>query len=174
MDANELLALIGNDKGDDLAPRDLIEETRTTNTPKEVRETLMEFAPDQGWLCLQSEVVDFLSNDDLPTEGVILYGEVAKTGGESLHIRQTASGGWHLTRYRDSDGDTYLAEVVDRLTERDAERLGNHRYRLYWGDVGRDEPELPASDNGAREIPGDGWVPMKAVFIGFGGKGEAK
>lgn len=163
--------------GDKLEPAGLALSSERCEAPGAVRRALEAFAPAEGWLCFQSAVLPFRRGEPLPDAGTILYGEVCRADGASLHLRQAAGGGWRLTAYRPvAEGTEYLTEEVTRLVE-PAKGGGELRYRRYWG-----RPEStaeawhggPPEGDAADEIPGDGWLPLFAPFIGFAPQQEQR
>ncbi|HEC85127.1 MAG: hypothetical protein DRR08_08405 [Candidatus Parabeggiatoa sp. nov. 2] len=121
--------------------------TRQCQQPKEVKQALKDFQPQEGWLCFQSTVTHFI-NGELPDEGTILYGEVKGTNNTALHIHQQGTSGWLLTTFQEQKGNTHLVEATQLLGE--FEKPGNLRYRVYWQPDGE-----------------QGYRPICAAFNGF-------
>lgn len=104
-------------------PCHLILKPQSYQTPEKVLEMVKNFAPEQGWLCFQSNVEyfcqqDFCEHKSLPDSGLLLYGEVVNAQGQSLHIREDGEGGWILTEFEETEGDDFLVEERTFLGEK--------------------------------------------------------
>jgi hypothetical protein len=99
---------------------------------KKLRQKIEEFAPEQGWLCFQSEVKYFCEPAEMSFSGILLYGEVVKnTTNQSLHIREDGQNGWILTYFEETNENIYLVENTVFLGETNL--VSNQlRYRVYW------------------------------------------
>ena len=157
------------DRDGDLLPRMRIESlqvrpARVRALPSEpsagaseLAQLIADFAPDSGWLCFQSEVMQ-VRGAVLPepdrARGLLLSGELVDADGESLHIRQDGRGGWIATRFTPGVGERYLVDehrlVVFEPDPDRRDRPGWLRYLRYW----RLDP-----DHGIRQAA--------ARFIGF-------
>ena len=97
---------------------------------EDLREKIIEFGPDSGWITTQSQNVTFkdwssTSKNDM---GFILNGEFSKPG-HSMHIRQS-SHGWSVTYYIEGRGDEMIAEDLTFLSVLSEEE--SLLYRNYW------------------------------------------
>ncbi len=115
-----------------LKPCNLTLISESAQTPQAVREKLMRFKPEQGWLCFQDQVEYFRKGESVPDFGIVFYGEVVNTQGQSLHIRENGQGGWVLTTYTENlEGDQYLVENAAFLGEKHF-APAQLFYRVYW------------------------------------------
>lgn len=106
---------------------------------KHLAEEIAHFAPDAGWLCYQSKVVEVKDGNLAGNQdglGLILSGELTNAAGESLHIRQDGRGGWLVSRFTPDQGDCYLADIqrlIVHAPHQDQPRRARYlRYRRYW------------------------------------------
>jgi len=92
------------------------------------------FQPLQGWLCYQSEVLSLTDGDlsflDKGGSGWILNGEFSNANRDSLHISQSGSGQWLLTKYQEQSGEDLLKQTMTYLSTKD--ELGHLAYAVYW------------------------------------------
>lgn len=82
-------------------------EPQELQTPAEVQQALVHFAPDQGWIQTTNQVLpgDQFARIHTP----VLSAEVVRDS-RSLHIRQNGQGGWLLVTMETIDGDGLIME----------------------------------------------------------------
>lgn len=119
-------------------------ETPDPTTPQAVIQAVMDFAPSQGWLCFQSQLLVLDRTEDLerraPHAGAILSGELIRGADHSLHIRQNGRGGWILLYIDEGEGDqeglVHNARLLGNqhypATVGESSRPGVLCYRVYW------------------------------------------
>ena len=128
-------------------------------------QTIRAFSPSQGWLCYQSAVRCFATNDQVDlsdtSDGYLLNAETCNSDGESLHIRQVGAT-WIAERFTEVStsevsnisgatinvDEEYLADQVTQLCI--DQSLGSLNYQRLW-----------------QAQPVMGISPIAARFIGF-------
>ncbi|MBF0147744.1 MAG: hypothetical protein HQL84_05005 [Magnetococcales bacterium] len=136
-----LSKILRNEKlGEDLpelTPRGLlIHKPEHLEDPHRVWEAVQAFAPDQGWICFQSEVTHFFNAGQCPPRGVILSAELCRVNSPtSLHVRPHPLGGWGVHRLETlPDGRDYWCETMDFLSV--AHDVGKLSYQVFWQSDG--------------------------------------
>ncbi len=82
---------------------------------------LAEYYPASGWLCYQSQTNRFTNQKSLksPTEesGWLLQGELYLPDQDlSIHIRQSSSGSWLVTKLRESKQDQHASGLLQTVS----------------------------------------------------------
>lgn len=131
--------------------------TKHRTTADQIRKDLEAFAPNQGWLCFQNEIVRFIPGEVLPDKGVILYGEIMNVDDQALHIQQDGVGGWRIAYFSEEQGDTHLVEdhllMTDVNPDQPSEPRYNLNYRVYWAQDGEQGyRQVASSFNGFRKV----------------------
>ncbi|MBF8274278.1 MAG: hypothetical protein HW380_3383 [Magnetococcales bacterium] len=120
----------------ELTPRGLGHSQEHMEDPHRVWEAVKAFAPDQGWICFQSDVAHFFDAGQRPPQGVILSAELCRADTPtSLHIRPHSLGGWgvhHLEKLL--NGGEYWCETMEFLSV--AHDVGKLRYEVFWQQDG--------------------------------------
>ncbi|MDY6993685.1 MAG: hypothetical protein SVR94_13925 [Pseudomonadota bacterium] len=99
----------------------------------ELRQYILDFQAQEGWICWQNEV-NYFQNGELnyPEHKHLLYGEFAKKNA-SLHVNEDGQGGWLLTWFEEDQGETFIVENTHFLGE-PKHAPAQLYYRVYWVD----------------------------------------
>lgn len=136
--------------------RDMI---RGQQAAQELTKILIDFSATQGWCHFQSGLcwrrhdschgrIDEAMNEN---HGRLLFGEMTREDGQSLHVWPLEIGGWGIVKFGDGSDEEAMIQDHSVLSEED--ELARLRYKVYWC----------WSDEGYKR--------QAAQFVGFGTQG---
>ncbi len=101
-----------------------------------LRKLILDFQPQAGWICWQNRVSYFYFQHgklEYPEATHLLYGEFSKPDA-SLHVNEDGQGGWIVTCYEESAGNTFAVTDSHFLGE-SKHAPAKLYYRVYWQDT---------------------------------------